>query len=923
MCCLLAEARESLARYTEAVQALSQYESARARDVLPTELQIQVCLRLAWAYGGTPEVPAAFSYGRLALALANQQDDGAAIGAGHLLLGTLYRRLGESRFAREHFLHTRTQALRLGDDLLLAQAYSGLGLVCVTEGDWEGARSVFDQGRELLNGADTPLLEGSLDINLAAIVALQGRWRESMALLERAVPHLERARHPRLIVNARSNLGYSLLRLGEMARAREVLEQSLTEARQCEALLVAESTLESLAEWHYIRGELAQGEAALGESLEMLQALRVGFNVAQARLTEGRCRMMAGAAAQALKSFQASLALSERMEDVRGQQAARLWSAEALLSLGRMDEAEQIVEASQPEIEQAANTLLIGHLREVAGHLALAYGNMTEAVRRFKQATSLWEMTGDGYRHASACFNLGVAQMRAGNLPAARAALEQARDAFERMGARPMLVRTRDALAHVAPVVSADAPARDVAARLISAQTRLLDAEITPELLLHEMAHILHQEFGAAPVVICQSQDGHAVPLAWQGCGEATARQLTQPSRLRSLSRGDGIYQVKCGAEEQYAVWLGSRGALTDELMQLFLKQLESGLERCRWRPRHARASGLDAAPAPQSFTLPGLIHCSEAMRKVSEQVHSLCSSDITVLITGESGTGKELVARAIHTLSSRAAAPFVPFNCAAMPRELIESHLFGHKRGAFTGASNNSTGVIGAAAGGTLFLDEVGEMAREVQPKLLRFLQDGEIHRLGETTPRKVDVRVIAATNRDLAEMAALGEFRADLYYRLNVIQFHLPPLRERREEIPLLAKHFLERYAAQTGRKGIQIEPSAMELLKYYDWPGNARQLENEIFRLVALTPPGHHVTADLLSAQVAARAESKAAALVLHGTPATTTLAEALEEVKRQVISDALARHNGNLSKAAGELGVSRFGLRKMLGHLRLSR
>lgn len=253
--CLLAEAKESLALFTEAVQVLEKYCTTPAREALAPEEQTQVCLRLASAYGGTPEIPTAFSYARQALALANRQSDAAAVGEGHLLLGTLYRRLGETRFAREHFLHARTQALRFGDDLLLAKAYNGLGLVSVTESDWDGARTAFDKGRELLTDADAPLLDGSLDINLAAVVALQGRWRESVVLLERAIIRLERTQHPRLIVNARSNLGYSLMRLGEMGRAREVLEHALAEARGCEALLVAASTFETLGEWHCLRGE--------------------------------------------------------------------------------------------------------------------------------------------------------------------------------------------------------------------------------------------------------------------------------------------------------------------------------------------------------------------------------------------------------------------------------------------------------------------------------------------------------------------------------------------------------------------------------------------------------------------------------------------------------------------------------------------
>ncbi|HYE73068.1 MAG TPA: sigma 54-interacting transcriptional regulator, partial [Blastocatellia bacterium] len=208
-----------------------------------------------------------------------------------------------------------------------------------------------------------------------------------------------------------------------------------------------------------------------------------------------------------------------------------------------------------------------------------------------------------------------------------------------------------------------------------------------------------------------------------------------------------------------------------------------------------------------------------------------------------------------------------------------------------------------------------------EIQPKLLRFLQDGEIQRLGETMPQKVDVRVIAATNRNLEEMVKSGDFRADLYYRLNVIQLHLPPLRDRREEIPLLVEHFLERYTTQMCKEKIAIDSAAMDSLVLYDWPGNARQLENEIYRLVALSPSGRKITCDQLTAQITAQTEE-----LIVKKPAIksmTTLADTLSDVKRQVITDSLTRHRGNLSRVAKELGLSRFGLRKMLSQLELDR
>src|SRR5205085_10479054 len=238
------------------------------------------------------------------------------------------------------------------------------------------------------------------------------------------------------------------------------------------------------------------------------------------------------------------------------------------------------------------------------------------------------------------------------------------------------------------------------------------------------------------------------------------------------------------------------------------LRVVELGMDVCALRARtHSGQSAPDTDALAGSSLMPGFIHSSPAMTKLVEEVHKIRSSDVTVLVTGESGTGKELVARAIHAISSRRAKVFVPFNCTAVPKELSEGYLFGYRRGAFTGAVSDSAGVIRTAAGGTLFLDENGDLPLDVQPKLLRFLQEGEIQPLGERRPVRVDVRILAATNTDLEEMVTEGRFREDLYYRLNVIRLRVPPLRERRSEIPTIVNYYVNHYSAKFGRRDIEI--------------------------------------------------------------------------------------------------------------------
>jgi DNA-binding NtrC family response regulator len=327
----------------------------------------------------------------------------------------------------------------------------------------------------------------------------------------------------------------------------------------------------------------------------------------------------------------------------------------------------------------------------------------------------------------------------------------------------------------------------------------------------------------------------------------------------------------------------------------------------------------LRAQLARQS-AMPDIVSESDAMREVIRLVERVAPSDASVLITGESGTGKELVSRAIHALSSRRAKVFVPFNCTAVPKELSEGYLFGYRRGAFTGAVNDSPGVIRSAAGGTLFLDEIGDLPLDVQPKILRFLQEGEIQPLGEQRPSKVDVRIIAATNTDLEDMVKDGRFREDLYYRLNVIRLRVPPLRERRSEIPTIVNYYVNHYSSKFGRRDLQITPQTIDLLMVCDWPGNERQHCNEVQRVVARAEDGMTITPDHLSPELKRTSApiSAPAASVTQITSAPTamneglTLADAMADLERRMIAEAMRKHNGNISRAARELGLTRRGL-----------
>jgi two-component system, NtrC family, response regulator PilR len=309
------------------------------------------------------------------------------------------------------------------------------------------------------------------------------------------------------------------------------------------------------------------------------------------------------------------------------------------------------------------------------------------------------------------------------------------------------------------------------------------------------------------------------------------------------------------------------------------------------------------------------IIGSSGALQRVLELVAQVADSRANVLVTGESGTGKEVVARAIHEMSERREGPFIVVNCAAIPETLLESELFGHVRGAFTGALHNKEGLFELADKGTVFLDEVGEIPLSLQVKLLRVIQEKSFRRVGGTQDQRADVRVVAATNRRLEEEVAAGRFREDLYYRLNVIEIPLPPLRERKDDLALLVDHFIDRYARELGKKVEGIAPEALERLLAYRFPGNVRELENAIERAVALTR-GPVIEMDALPRSVLARPEPGVAARI----PAQgVDLDKLLEEYERSLILEALGPAGGVKKRAAKLLGISFRSLRYRLEKL----
>lgn len=299
----------------------------------------------------------------------------------------------------------------------------------------------------------------------------------------------------------------------------------------------------------------------------------------------------------------------------------------------------------------------------------------------------------------------------------------------------------------------------------------------------------------------------------------------------------------------------------------------------------------------------PNVVYVSQAMHSVFELINKISATDTTVLIHGETGTGKEVIARYIHNKSRRKDNIFIPVNCAAIPKELIESEFFGHAKGAFTGAIADKKGLFEIANKGSIFLDEIGEAPQELQVKLLRVLQEGEILPIGSNTPKKFDVRVIASTNRDLKTEVEKGNFRQDLFFRLNVFSLFIPPLRERKDDIIPLAKYFLEKFSHKLKKHLQGFSPQVLDALSSYSWPGNVRELENEIERMVILADPGKVIDYDLISDHVKSKAK------VEELTIDSRSLKTSVKQLEKILIQNALVKSGWNRTKAAHALGISR--------------
>ncbi|MBW2465465.1 MAG: sigma 54-interacting transcriptional regulator, partial [Deltaproteobacteria bacterium] len=646
-----------------------------------------------------------------------------------------------------------------------------------------------------------------------------------------------------------------------------------------------------------ILAALGEAHAAKAEHLEARGAAEEdgsGLTRTEAAVAAARVALAADSPAEAQEAAAEALAAAERFGTYEARLRATLSSADAAVAAGDRAAAPRYLSAARGLLDAAANTLppaARARMRSV-----VAYQRAFGAVPQGDAAPS------DASRWRRLVFYTRrlTAERRVGRL------YEEVLDAaVDLSGAERgfIVVREEDGALRVRVARGLDrreiadseqAFSRSVAARAIDSGAPISTVDALSDERLD----------GAASVHALALRSVLAVPLK-QG-GEVRGA-IYLDDRLRPGAFGPDDVALLSDLADLAAIALDGAERLRRERrlsrrLEASRRHLEHTVQAQALQIVHLRSSSGEARDDL------GIVGRSDAINETLALVARIAPSNVPVVVTGESGTGKELIARAIHHLSPRTDLPFVVQNVSAIPETLLESELFGHVRGAFTGADRARIGLFEAADGGTLFLDEVGEMSPAMQAKLLRVVQNGEVRPVGGEHARKVDVRVVVATHRDLPKLVEEGSFREDLYYRLAVVTVHIAPLRDRPEDVPALVAHFIEHHAEG---KGVTIDSGAVVRLAAYPWPGNVRQLENEIQRALVLA---HDVVrVEHLSPLV--RGD------IALGTPEEFDLKGQVRVLERRLIKEALARSRGNQTHAAKHLGVSRYGLQKMLKRLEL--
>ncbi|MCD4690787.1 sigma 54-interacting transcriptional regulator [bacterium] len=849
-----------------------------------------------------------------------------------------------------------------GDHVGAAKVFSSMCIVHHMRAEFHEIERLADRSIEILRsqdpeGTDTRrMLAAGYNAKGNALCALC-RWTDAASWYRKAA---------RMAVDAESvdrrsvmicNIGLAHTHLGEWEQAGLRYDEALGMIAATSPAYPLQLINTNRAILLIRRGALEEAELCLNEARSRAQLSGDDWDLSLIGLVEGQLEFERGNSRVALRVFEDSEALMARVGCVDDK--AELWRsrAEALHAVGRSDQAGAVVERARTLAVETDNALEVACCARVRGNLALGLHNLELAASECGEAVSSLRALGAPYELGEALVSLAEVQTASGDSGLAASTLHEATALFAKLGAKSKQRQAQErlsALNGLLAVPSAELPSDRRRLASLCTSSQLMTRAVSLSDVAREVADVA---FTALPVDLavvevrnCTTADRNqrfsrpnplpssdevarlidyfeqhaperAATLVLSECDTdrhdfcelLSAAGLSRAAFCGIVSRGNSYGVLLAGASSSKAAFtdndirfveaLAAQAATALENIELRGK-LEEEIETLRWE-------------VDGRYSFSNIIGRSVEMQKVFSLLERVSSSSATVLIEGESGTGKELVARAIHYNSPRKNERFVPQNCAALPEQLLESELFGHVRGAFTGALKEKRGLFEAADGGTFFLDEIADMPPSLQVKLLRVLQDGEVRRVGATDSISVDVRIVAAANKSLEEEVKAGRFRQDLYYRLNVVRVEMPPLRVRRDDIPLLAQHFLDAFVSKSDRAIEGFTDGAMGRLVNYDWPGNVRELENEMQRAVALARDDAPISERDLSPRV--RACEVSVKTPKHGVG--LDLKDMVQDIERRVILQMLEEFSWNKSRTAEALGLSRQGLLKKIARLKL--
>ena len=876
--------------------------------------------RIAFARG---EQSRAIALHTRALKHAELAHDSRAIGLTHYELALCYKQVGDSGIVREHLTEAASALHAVGDRRHLALVHSLSAVLLAQSGRTDEAIAALRQGERLAMSIPADDVLAGIVHNQANVALMQHRHDQALVLAERSVALHQSLGSGHGLAVALATLGQIFVQLGDLERAEQVLTRTLEVRSAVQFHETTGAVFDTLAQIHLMRGSYERAEEYLRQASEAYGA----YGTQTMRWYEWSLKVLGVKLATRRQAFEEAVKMADALAQAAGVPQSDLIQAdlaacEALIGAGRLREAEQRLEACEGRLDPRRAPANWGEFLRIRGLVRERSPRPQAAHHDFAQSANVFQLLGERYQAALSHLALGRLSVAAGSPALADKYLDQAAGEFASLGAQRDLAEVqtvREQLNSAPPRVFVVSPS-DADEGIVR---RLVDAAIFKELLARETAAaLLEVTEGSAVAVFTESAGGDVRVVAAAGCDGTAAMSLAHAARQGHSEHGDRLLLVEPLGTDQED---GTRrcvvqltASLTDVAaarLRMFTAISRQGFDLCGARERPSQTVDQQHGRSLEPL-LPGFICAGPAMNRLADQIQRLQGHNLTVLITGESGTGKDLVARAIHVGSPRSAAMFLPYNCTTTTRELADSQLFGHRRGSFTGAVTDQQGLIRSAVGGTLFLDEIGDLPLDIQPKLLRFLEQGEIMPVGETRPQAVDVRVLAATNADLEQRVSEGKFREDLYYRLSVIRIQVPPLRERREEVPHLSTFFLRDASERLGKPEVTLSSSTLDLFARYWWPGNVRQLRNEIQRAVAMSSPGGTIEPEHLSADLAAperrQAHGDMAAPVSPADFAPGNLAAAVETVERQLIISTLDRTRGNISESARVLGLTRRGL-----------